>query len=557
MSREITEDKTIHRSERRGDAGDRRHGRDVGSLREGTEEEPSAAVVLTGQGQNTAAAEAGHAVSGGTISTPGGEHTVAETNIFEHRGFTRSPNRRTTWIVAAVGLVAVAALFLLWSRRDSTADSTKVAANAEAVEHAAGEASGGGKHGAEEGAEVRLEPEALASAGFEYEGVTQRPAVALLRVTGTVEANPRQTQQVSPLVGGRVESVNVAIGDRVDTGTVLATVSSPDIAEMHGKLREAETRLFTAERNLQRVQRTENRVNVLSAKARLDETEATLKRTRRLIELGAGAGKDLIAAEAAYKTAKAEYDFQSNIPLNRELQEAQAEVRTAQTEVSHLKASLGALGAPIPDEGRDDHSRNISLVPLRAPAAGLVTERAVNPGAGVSVGQSLFTISNLSTVYIIASVPEAQVGNVREGTPAEIRSAALGERAIRGRVSYIDPRLDEATRTARARIEVANPGERLRAGMFVEVGFQTTTGAATGEELVVPSSAIQRIGDKTIVFIPKENERGSFEVREIEVGGEQEGYARVLSGLKLGERVVTKGSFTLKTQKQKGELGEE
>jgi multidrug efflux pump subunit AcrA (membrane-fusion protein) len=92
--------------------------------------------------------------------------------------------------------------------------------------------------------------------------------------------------------------------------------------------------------------------------------------------------------------------------------------------------------------------------------------------------------------------------------------------------------------------------------MFTEVGFQTGTNEADGQELVVPSAAVQREGEKTIVFVPKENEPGAFEVRTVEVGGDIEGYTRVKSGLELGEQVVTKGSFTLKTQMQKGEMGE-
>jgi multidrug efflux pump subunit AcrA (membrane-fusion protein) len=107
------------------------------------------------------------------------------------------------------------------------------------------------------------------------------------------------------------------------------------------------------------------------------------------------------------------------------------------------------------------------------------------------------------------------------------------------------------------RVELANPGERLKAGMFVEVGFQTNTGAGAGEELMVPSTAVQRIGDRSVVFIPKEGTEGTFEARDVELGGEVDGYHRVLSGIKPGDRVVTKGSFTLKTQLLKGALGEE
>ena len=190
----------------------------------------------------------------------------------------------------------------------------------------------------------------LVAAGIEIEGVTERPAVALLQSTGTVEANQQQSQQATPLVGGRIERVNVSLGDHVRAGAVLAVIASPQIAQMHGKLHEAETQQSLAERNLQRVLRAENRAAVLSAKARLDEAEATLRRVRRLVELGAGAGKDLIAAEVAQRTARAEYEFQSNIALCREVQEARAAVETARVDVAHIRDEMRALGARCPKE---------------------------------------------------------------------------------------------------------------------------------------------------------------------------------------------------------------
>ena len=460
----------------------------------------------------------------------------------------RSSRRtRNIVIVALVSLVALVAIYALFLRGDSES-SIAVNVNAETAKEA--------EHGPEEGEEVMLTPEALEAAGIEIEGVTQRPAVALIKVTGTVETNQQQTQQASALVSGRVERVNVGQGDVVRRGAVIAVISSPEVAEMHGKLREAETRLRLAERALQRVQRAENRVSVIQAKAKLDEAEATLRRTKRLIELGAGAGKDLIAAEANYKTAKAEYDYQNNINVNREVQQAQAEVETARVDVNHLRQSLQTLGDPVALGSRDTHTTDISLVTLRAPVSGTVVERLVNAGAGIQAGVPLFTIANISTVWVIANVPEAEIGKIRVGTPAEVRSAALGDGAMAGRVNYIDPRLNEETRTARVRIEMTNPGERLKTGMFVEVGFQAGTGGATEEELVVPSAAVQRIENRSVVFIPKDDEPGGFEVREVELGGETSGYHRVISGLKLGEKVVTKGSFTLKTQKLKGEMGE-
>lgn len=466
---------------------------------------------------------------------------------------TPRPRNRNVSVIATVTIVAVFAVvaLLLWRRGEAPA-STEVKVKAEA-----GEAAHADEHGEGEGEEVMLTPEAREAAGLEIEGVTERPAVALLRVTGTVETNQQQSQQATPLVGGRVERVHAALGDFVRAGQVLAVISSPQIAQMHGKLHEAETARALAERNLERVTRAENRVAVLSAKAKLDEADATLRRTRRLIELGAGAGKDLVAAEAAYKTAKAEYDFQSNISLNKEVQEARAAVETARVDVRHIRDEMRSLGVQIAEgEGEHDHSRDTSVVAVIAPVSGSVTERLVNAGAGVEAGTSLFTIANTSTVWVIANVPEAQMGLLRPGTPAEVRSAALGGDAFAGRVNYIDPRLDEETRTGKVRVELPNPGGRLRAGMFVEVGFQAGTGAAEGQELVIKEEAVQRVGERTVVFVPKEEEENGFEVREVQVGAVRDGYARIIGGLKLGEKVVTKGSFTLKAQMQKGEMGD-
>lgn len=424
--------------------------------------------------------------------------------------------------------------------------------------------------------EVELSEEALKAAKIETVEAVEQNVGETLRVTGAVETNQQQTQQVTPLVSGRVERVNVALGDRVRKGAVLAMIASPQIAELHGKLHEAETALAIAQRNYERVQKAENRVAVLQAKARLDEAEASFRRTQRLIELGAGAGKDLVTAETAYKTAKADYDFQSNIALNREVGESRAAVDTARVDVKHIRDQLAALGAPVAEnEKDDDHRHDTSLIALRAPIAGAVTERLVNAGAGVEAGKPLFTIANIANLWVIANVPEAQVRHLRVGTVAQVRAAGGGEE-ITGRINYIDPTLNEETRTARVRVEMANPSERFKVGAFVEVSFRTVAqaGAASEIGLVIPDEAVQRTGERIIVFVPKDEaghdeekpgaakdekkeKTAKFEVREIEIGGVTDGMRRVTGGLKAGERVVTKGGFTLKTQLMKGELGEE
>ncbi len=476
------------------------------------------------------------------------EFSRLETNLDERESETvatdssaSKPKKMFAWILTAVIIALVGIGAFAWIAAKKSAP----AVNAENEEH---------KDEEKSGKEVKLDAESLTSAGIETEGVTQRPAIAKLYVTGAIELNPEKTEMATPLVGGRIEQVFYGVGDYVQQGATLAVISSPQLAQMHGKMHEAKTRYELAQRNLSRVQKSENRVAVLQAKAKLDEAEATLKRTKRLIELGAGAGKDLVSAETNYKTAKAEYDFRSNISLNKEIQEATAEVETSQVDLRHIEDEMRSLGVTV-NSNDDDHKKDTSLVAVRSPLSGVITERKFNAGAGIEAAMAIFAISNLSTVYVIANVPESIIGNLSIGSIAEIKSPSIG--TINGRISYIDPRLDETTRTVRVRLEVPNPNGKLRAGMFTEVGFYAGTNATNGEELVAPSAAIQRTGDKTVVFVPRDGEAGAFEVREVEIDGETEGYTRIISGLKLGETVVTKGSFILKTQLEKGALGDD
>lgn len=342
---------------------------------------------------------------------------------------------------------------------------------------------------------VRLTSAAAQSAGIVVEEIGTSTLTATSRFTGAVEPNQQQLQQVTPLVAGRVEQVYARLGDAVRAGSVLATISSPEVAEMHGKL--------------------------LEAQAHLNLTEANLRRTQRLTELGAAAGKDLSAATA--------------------------EAETARFDVSHLRDALNILGA-LAENGQ----HNISTVRLLSPISGVVMERTVNPGSGVEAGKPLFTIANLSTVWVIANVPEVQVAMMRTGAAAQVRGASLGNDILHGTVGYIDPVLSDATRTARVRVDVNNPAGRLKVGMFVDVTIANATGAT--QALTVAGDAVQRVNEKDVVFV--QTAVDTFAPREITLGASLGGRRIVLAGLNAGDRVVSKGSFTLKSQMLKNEFAE-
>src|SRR5262249_33906389 len=135
-----------------------------------------------------------------------------------------------------------------------------------------------------------------------------------------------------------------------------------------------------------------------------------------------------------------------------------------------------------------------SLIAVPAPISGSIISRTVNTGEVVAAGKELFRVADLSSIWVIGQIYETDFAKVRLGTPAMITTAAYPGRNFTGRVSYIDPRVDPQTRTAQVRIELSNPGEMLRIGMFVDVSFggaaQTSTG---GPSVVVPRSAVQSI----------------------------------------------------------------
>lgn len=463
----------------------------------------------------------------------------------------RMPRRRAI-LVAVICLTAVAIILAaVWLRREPGVEPPR----REGEQDASRQKTTGEDNDDDETAagEVALDPETLAALHIESEAVTTRAAVAPLAVTGTVEANAEREQQVVSLVSGSIASVNARLGDRVGRGAVLASIRSPQIADLQGQLHESRSKLDLASANVRRVRTSANRVGVISAQAKLDLAKTRLDRRRRLVDLGASPRKELEEAQAEFDTAKADYDFQSNVALSREVQEAENERDAAQTTVERLSQQLSALGAN-PD-GRSP------LVVVTAPVAGVVSRREVNPGAAVQEGTLLLTVSDTSSVWVIASVPEGLVKMLRAGVPAEVRSAALGDEVRRGQVSYVDPALDTETRTARIRVELPNSAETLKAGMFVEVTFRvypTGKEAGEGEEaFFIPEAAGQRSGDRTFVFVPEADEPGHFLVKDVQLGEEADGYVRVVSGLDEDDRVVTKGAFALKSKYLKGSFGED
>ena len=161
----------------------------------------------------------------------------------------------------------------------------------------------------------------------------------------------------------------------------------------------------------------------------------------------------------------------------------------------------------------------------------------------------MFVVTDLSTVWVIGDLYEKDFPSVRVGTAATIVVPTTG-RSLKGRIAYIDPRVDPATRTAKVRVEVPNDAGALRLGMFVNVGLET---AGDGTRVLAPRSAVQSIGERQVVYVAAGE--GRFVERTVKVGALVGDHVEVLDGLKAGERVVNEGSFFVRAEAARNRAG--
>jgi RND family efflux transporter MFP subunit len=185
--------------------------------------------------------------------------------------------------------------------------------------------------------------------------------------------------------------------------------------------------------------------------------------------------------------------------------------------------------------------RNITV---HAPMSGFVTERKAFPNQKVTPDSDLYTITDLSRVWIVADVFESDITSIKVGDPAYVMFSGGVAPAMAARVSYILPQVDPMTRTLKVRLDASNPGTRMKPDMFVSVEF----GVASSPQLTVPAEAVLDTGDRQTVFVDLGN--GYFEPRRVTVGDRFGDRVTVVRGLSAGERVVSSGTFLVDSESQ-------
>lgn len=355
---------------------------------------------------------------------------------------------------------------------------------------------------------VEMKPEAQKHVGLKVETATVKQLTEFLQVTGSVQPIDSRVSQVRSLARGRVQEVLTKVGDRVGNNQALVQIDNIEAGELLSQRESARA-------DLQRYQMQ------LAAQVK------QLERARRLVGIGAAAQKELELAQA-------------------EQQGLEQNVRSQESVVNGITSRLRRFGA---DEGS---ILGPVITALRAPFAGVVTKAQAAVGEVVDTNTDLFTIVDLSQVWVQAEVYEKDLGRIRVGQNAFITVDTYPEEKFAGRVAYISDILDAQTRTAKVRCELSNPRVRLKLDMFASVRVPTTF---SKQALAVPVSAIQQVEDKNVLFIRKNPT--SFEMRPVKIGNTVNGELEIVSGLNEGEQVVTQGAFHLKSILAGKQLGEE
>jgi cobalt-zinc-cadmium efflux system membrane fusion protein len=334
--------------------------------------------------------------------------------------------------------------------------------------------------------------------------VATRALAAELQTTGQIDFEQDGLAHVSPRIPGRVERVLADLGDDVRKGQELVVIDSVELGKA--------------------------KADYLQARADEELARQNLEREQGLFAERISSEKEMLVARASHL-------------------ESVARLRNAEETLHLYGLSDDAIRSMSYELGQTSH------LPVRAPLAGRVVEKHVTVGELVTPEHSLFTIADLRHVWIWIDIYERDLGNVHLDDDVTLTVDAYPDATFGGQVTYVSDQVDPDTRTVRARIDVENPGQRLRPGMFarVRVSDPHAPPDTAPSGLVIPASAAQRDGEQTIVFVALGNRR--FERRPVALGRKTSEFVEVLSGLAAGDEVVVQGAFLLKSEASKEQMG--
>ncbi len=442
------------------------------------------------------------------------------------------------------------------------------------------------EHGEDEGRvtgdKAILDTEAIKAAGIKTAVVEKGSVAVALQVTGEVELPDARMAHVTPRLTGVVREVLRARGDRVSAGTPLAVVESTDLGEVRAAYLIARSDARVTEANYEAWQRhrqpgpntaepgtaagwvdlDQALAELATAQAERAVAERNLARLRELEARGLRSRTEVLAAEADVNRATVRSDAAGRrltvlgTVARTELNRARLRVDAAATRLRALGAESAEIARIDAGGGKDIDNRFV----VRSPIDGVVSDRPVTVGQTVEATAKIFTIVDLSEVWVTGAVHDKDVAAVRPGIDAIVSVQGLSNGPFKGRVVQIGLQVDEKTRTLPVRVIVRNltlPGNgqtyALRPGMFARVDLETSRKSGV---VVVPAAAVQTLDGQPVVFVETPlSEGAAFRRRPVVLGARDGDVAEVTQGLELGERVVVANGFLLKSEFERSKIG--
>ena len=366
---------------------------------------------------------------------------------------------------------------------------------------------------------VAVDETAQRNASVETAVAVSRTLPTLIEVTGVVAPEESRVAHIRPLARGLIEDVSVSLGSRVDAGQALITFDNIELGELIGT--------YLSER-----------AALQQAQSELDVKRKTLDRAQELIKLEAIAQQTLELRRAETQNAEAGVNSQ------------RARVAKVEEQIHRFGLSDSDLAKLTTEEGRNIH-RTASHSVIRAPFAGVITKYDVAKGEVVQPDHELFTLTNLTTVWVQADVYEKDLGRIERDSDVAVKVEAYPDRSFAGRLTFIADLIDPKTRTAKVRCVVANGDGALKLDMFARISIPTKD---QRQAVVVPQVAVQQVDNQSVVFVRRT--ATEFERRDVRLGSSSGGLVEILDGLKPGETVVAAGSFYFKTALLRERIGE-
>jgi membrane fusion protein, heavy metal efflux system len=366
---------------------------------------------------------------------------------------------------------------------------------------------------------VTLTPEMKQNANIQVESVVRQALSQFTTYSAVIQPSETRSGAVSSLVGGVVTQMLADIGDPVRKGQPVALINTTELGKYQEQILSAQSQVQTAQSALK------------LAQGRRELVRQEVKREAYLVKKGISALQDQQQAQGKFSLAEVDVG------------NAQAQVRQAKVMEQSAKSQLQALGFSVGD--------TISpTLTLRSPINGAVVTRNIQPGQVVAAGQNLFTIADLTEVWVVLQVPQAQASALPDGTPIMFTTEAAPGKVFQGRITGRAQDFDPQTRNIGIRATVLSPSQVLKPGLGV-LAKAETGGAPV---LTVPTKAIQQIEQKDVVFVQKGD---TYQLKNVTVGERTPQRVEIRQGLETGEKVVSEGSFVLKSELLKSSLGGE